>query len=225
MLNWHDIDTVLLDMDGTLLDLSFDNYFWLNHLPEKYAQHVDISVAQASAQLETMSIDLQGSLNWYCVDYWSDKLDIDIEALKYELRHKIKFRPYTTEFLIHLKQLKKEIILVTNAHPKSLNVKVNTSGLNNHINRMVSSHEFLLAKENPGFWHKLEDRENIDLSRCLFIDDSVAVLQRAHDEGVAHTVQVLQPDMQRAPAEPGDFLSILHFDELMRSSSLGKTNG
>ena len=28
-LAWRDIDTVLLDMDGTLLDLHYDNHFWL----------------------------------------------------------------------------------------------------------------------------------------------------------------------------------------------------
>ncbi|HBT55971.1 MAG TPA: haloacid dehalogenase, partial [Pseudomonas sp.] len=33
MLNWNAIDTVLLDMDGTLLDLHFDNHFWLEHMP------------------------------------------------------------------------------------------------------------------------------------------------------------------------------------------------
>ena len=26
MINWQQIDTVFLDMDGTLLDLHFDNY-------------------------------------------------------------------------------------------------------------------------------------------------------------------------------------------------------
>ena len=34
--DWRAIDTVLLDMDGTLLDLRFDNYFWLELVPRKY---------------------------------------------------------------------------------------------------------------------------------------------------------------------------------------------
>ena len=33
MLNWSKIDTVLLDMDGTLLDLHYDSHFWLNVIP------------------------------------------------------------------------------------------------------------------------------------------------------------------------------------------------
>ena len=33
-LDWTSIDTVLLDMDGTLLDLRFDNWFWQEHVPD-----------------------------------------------------------------------------------------------------------------------------------------------------------------------------------------------
>lgn len=31
---WQEVDTVLLDMDGTLTDLAFDNYFWQTLVPE-----------------------------------------------------------------------------------------------------------------------------------------------------------------------------------------------
>ena len=56
MIDWEHIDTVLLDMDGTLLDLHFDNYFWTQHLPGVYARENRLS--------ENISIDeLQGKLN------------------------------------------------------------------------------------------------------------------------------------------------------------------
>lgn len=38
MFNWKTIDTVLLDMDGTLLDLHFDNHFWLSLVPQEFKQ-------------------------------------------------------------------------------------------------------------------------------------------------------------------------------------------
>lgn len=215
MLTWSNIDIVLLDMDGTLLDLHFDNYFWLQYLPEKYAQQRSIPISGARILLTEMSKALQGSLNWYCVDYWSDTLEIDIESLKAELSHLICFRPQAVEFLNFLKKLDKELILVTNAHPKSLKIKTRASGLDLHLDRMVSSHEFALAKENSGFWSKLEVREKLDLSRCLFIDDSVPVLERAQQEGVGAVLQILQPDSKQAPTEPGKLPGIINFSELM----------
>ncbi|NLD01354.1 MAG: haloacid dehalogenase, partial [Gammaproteobacteria bacterium] len=50
-LPWAHIDTVLLDMDGTLLDLHFDNFFWLKYLPQCYAEKNNLSLAQADAYL------------------------------------------------------------------------------------------------------------------------------------------------------------------------------
>ncbi|MBU1436170.1 MAG: HAD family hydrolase, partial [Gammaproteobacteria bacterium] len=67
MLNWADIDTVLLDMDGTLLDLHFDNYFWLEHLPARWSEITGISVSEAKTQLQAEYAVLQGKLEWYCL--------------------------------------------------------------------------------------------------------------------------------------------------------------
>ena len=41
--DWENIETVLLDMDGTLLDLHFDNHFWLQHVPVCYAEKHGLS--------------------------------------------------------------------------------------------------------------------------------------------------------------------------------------
>lgn len=41
-IDWQAVDTVLLDMDGTLLDLAFDNYFWQKLVPETYGEQQDL---------------------------------------------------------------------------------------------------------------------------------------------------------------------------------------
>ena len=93
MLNWAHIDSVLLDLDGTLLDLHYDNYFWNEFVPARYAQNHCLSVTDAKTKLSPRMLELQGTLDWYCVDFWSKELNLDILALKTELRHLMKLRP------------------------------------------------------------------------------------------------------------------------------------
>ena len=215
MVNWPAIDTVLLDMDGTLLDLSFDNYFWLEYLPSRYATHHACDLASARQYLHNLSDSLHGSLNWYCLDYWSERLCMDIEALKTEVKHLIRFRPSTIEFLAFLQAQGKRVILVTNAHPKALRLKLSASGLDKHLQTTISSHHFLLAKENAGFWDKLREHANLNYARCLFIDDSLNVLRRAKAEGVHNLLHVLQPDMTQAIQQKAEFPGLTDFRELM----------
>lgn len=215
MLPWRDIDTVLLDMDGTLLDLSFDNFFWLQYLPEKYAQHHQLPLAEASAYLRRLSDEVHGSLAWYCLDHWTRETGLDIEALKHEVQDRIVMRPHVPEFIAWLAGMGKQVMLVTNAHPRALALKSRQSGLHRHLPHMVSSHELALAKENPGFWQQLAEREGLSLANSLLIDDSMPVLARAEAEGVGHMLQMLHPDSTDSIRDRQHFPGIVHFDELM----------
>jgi 5'-nucleotidase len=215
MLNWNSLDTVLLDMDGTLLDLRFDNFFWQEYLPARYAAQRSLPVAEATAQLMAFSQSLQGSLNWYCLDYWSDALQMDIEAIKREVQNQVRFRPGAEDFLKFLHQHQKTCVLVTNAHPKAVELKLVASGLGQYLHALHSTHSFKLAKENAGFWHKFAAHTGIDYQRSVFIDDSLNVLRQAQAEGLPHLIQVLQPDMTQPVRERSEFPGIAHFSELM----------
>jgi len=215
MVHWPDIDTVLLDMDGTLLDLHFDNHFWLEYLPLRYAERQGCEFSEAHRFLMQLSERLHGSLDWYCLDYWSEALGMDVRALKEEVQHLIRLRPGTAAFLQFLRAQDKQMVIVTNAHPKALSLKLAASGLDHLIDWHISSHQFKLAKENTGFWGRLQEHAGFDYSRSLFIDDNLQVLRCARAEGLPHTVQVLHPDTTRNPLPSSEFPGVLQLDELI----------
>jgi putative hydrolase of the HAD superfamily len=215
MVNWNEIDTVLLDMDGTLLDLHFDNVFWLEHLPRRYAEiHGEDHAEVRHRMLERFRAE-QGTLNWYCVDYWSRELRLDVGALKDELRHLIRIRPHVEDFLARLHAGHRRVLLVTNAHRKSLDLKMTHTGLERWFDAIVCSHDFGMAKEHTGFWDALRAVEPFDPARTLFIDDSISVLASAQRYGIRWLLSLLQPDSAREPRTVEGFAAILHFDEIM----------
>ena len=214
MLDWADIDTVLLDMDGTLLDLHFDNYFWLEHLPARWSEITGISVAEAKAQLQAEYAVLQGKLEWYCLDYWGKRLQLPITELKREVMHKIAMRADVPAFLQALKDSGREVVLVTNAHPGSLSLKIERTELSNYIDMLISTHEFGVTKESQALWHKLQQRLGFDPQRTLFVDDSLPILQAAADFGIRHLLAVANPDSQQPVRDITDFASITDYSVL-----------
>ncbi|OGT74730.1 MAG: haloacid dehalogenase [Gammaproteobacteria bacterium RIFCSPLOWO2_02_FULL_57_10] len=215
MIDWKTIDTVLFDMDGTVLDLHFDNYFWEDLVPARYGERHGLSTAEASALLRKRYESVKGTLDWYCLDFWSQSLAMDIPRLKEDIRHKITLRPHALDFVQQLRASGRQVMLVTNAHPGSLDLKMRHTGIAPHFDHMISSHTLKLAKENAGFWSALRERHDYDPRRTLLIDDSLPVLRQAEKEGIRHLRAIHQPDSQRAPLHPEEFVQIEHFTDVM----------
>jgi HAD superfamily hydrolase (TIGR01509 family) len=220
MIDWDTIDTVLLDMDGTLLDLHFDNYFWTEHLPRLYAVKHEISEEESSARLHGAFSAEQGSLEWYCLDHWSKRLEMDIAMLKREVQHMISVRPFAIEFLSQLHSSHQEVVMVTNAHRKTLDIKMDNVDIIHWFDRVVVSHDLNAPKEDQQFWHKLQTLHPFDPSRTLLIDDTEQVLASAQEYGIAHLLTLLQPDSKRQKRVNTRFPGIHHFDEIMPGASL-----
>ena len=215
MIDWDGIDTVLLDMDGTLLDLHFDNYFWTQHLPLLYAKKHQISEEESSAHLHGAFSTEQGTLQWYCLDHWSERLGMDIPALKRELQHLINVRPYAVEFLTRLHHSDRDVVMVTNAHRKTLEIKMDRVDITHWFDRVVISHDLRAPKEEQAFWHRLQDLHPFDPTRTLLIDDTEVVLESARNYGITHLLTLLQPDSKRQKRIDTRFPGIHHFDEIM----------
>lgn len=213
---WSEIKTVFLDMDGTLLDLHFDNHFWLEHLPKRVAEHKQLSVIEVEQMVNEHCAQIEGSLNWYCLDYWQAYLGIDLVALKYEIAERIAMRAHVEEFLTHLRQLNKRIVLLTNAHRKSVNLKFEYVNLEPYFDRIITSHEIGLAKEEGGFWERLLATENFDKNHSLFIDDNLQVLRAAQQYGLKYLLAVREPDSKLPPKETAEFAAVSCYQELMK---------
>ena len=221
MINWQEIDTLLLDMDGTLLDLHFDNHFWLEHLPKRYAEEKSIPPTDAQHELMALIDTQRGHLNWYCLDFWSQQLGLDIVRLKEEVQHLIRFHPHVENFLKELKDSHVRLIMVTNAHRGSLNLKQKHTRIEQYFDKIISAHDFKIAKENPRFWQMLNQTEPFDRNRTLLIDDSLPVLESARQYGIKHLFTVLIPDSKktaRTGDQTGGFSSIRNFKQITPDS-------
>ena len=199
IISWESIDTVLVDMDGTLLDLAFDNFFWHEIVPSCYAKKHGVSEDHARTELLGRYKALEGCLAWYCIDHWSEDLGLDIRALKREHRHLIRFLPGTIDFLTSVRKWDKRLLLVTNAHPDTLAIKIDQTRLDQHVNALVSSHEFRSPKETREFWERFHADEGFDPLCTILIDDSVPVLQAASEFGVGSVVGIRRPDSRHPP--------------------------
>ncbi|NMM42372.1 GMP/IMP nucleotidase [Pseudoalteromonas arctica] len=215
MLNWSKIDTVLLDMDGTLLDLHFDNHFWLTVIPEQLAIAKNMSLAQAQADILKRYQAVSGQIQWYCLDYWEQQLNLPIMELKYQHQHLIKMREDVPEFLTSLRKAGKELILLTNAHPESVMLKFEKTNIDNYLDGVVSTHQYGVSKEQQSLWQQVQLDLAFDKQRTLFVDDSLAVLNAAKEYGIGHLLAVANPDSKQPHNEISDYLSVTDFRDML----------
>jgi putative hydrolase of the HAD superfamily len=213
--DWAQIDTVFLDMDGTLLDLRFDNYFWRELVPERYAERMGMTTDEAQRELRPRFAAWEGRLEWYCLGHWTRELGLDLAALKHEVAERIAFLPSAKEFLADLRPLGKRTALVTNADRTALALKLQRTGLASHLDALYSSHDFGLPKEDLAFWERLRERETFDPMRTLLVDDSVAVLRAARAFGVRHLYAIEQPDTAAPARAHREFESVDSLLELL----------
>jgi GMP/IMP 5'-nucleotidase len=214
-IDWDRIDTVLVDMDGTLLDLAFDNFFWLELVPEHYAEVHGGSVEIARQQLAARFDAIAGTLNWYCLDHWSRDLALDIRTLKRRHAHLVRYLPRAPEFLANVRGRGKALWIVTNAHRDTVAVKTEQTGIDRLVDRVVSSHDLNAPKESADFWSGLDRLHPFDGGRTLLIEDSLAVLAAARTHGIAHTLAIRRPDSRRPPRQIESFAAIDGVAELM----------
>jgi 5'-nucleotidase len=202
--DWAHIETVLLDLDGTLLDLAYDNHFWLEIVPVAYAAARSTTVEVARIEIAPLFRACEGTLPWYCIDHWSRELDLDIEALKRANTQRIAWLPGAQDFLHRVRSAGKRAVLLTNSHPQVLRIKDEKTGVLRYFDAAFSSHEFGVPKESALFWEAVRGVEPFDAQRSLFADDSPSVLRAAQNAGIRWVYGVRRPDSVQTVREHVD---------------------
>jgi HAD superfamily hydrolase (TIGR01509 family) len=211
---WSAIDTVLLDLDGTLLDLAFDTRFWRHTIPSAWADARGVTLDEARAQLAPRFREREGTLDWYSVAFWSEQLELDVAALKRAAMHEVRWLDGVPQFLATLRRNGKRLVLLTNAHPASLAIKDECTGVSGYLDAMFSSHTFSWPKEDARFWASVRRSEPFDPERSIFVDDSPAVLAAARAAGIRWVIGMRQPDSQGTVRDHGPWPAVDRITDL-----------
>lgn len=211
----RELEFILLDMDGTLLDKYFDDYFWEHLVPEKYAEKHDMTFGKAKEVLFSKYKAHEGTLNWTDIDFWSHELKIDIPALKEQIRHLIEVHPHVEDFLKMLKRHKKKVYMVTNAHYKVLDLKLKKTDIGQYFDKCITSFEIGYPKEMIEFWRNMEKVLKIDKERTLFIDDTEEILRTAQAYGIKHLLLKTRANSKKEETPAYDFPVLRDFKELL----------
>jgi 5'-nucleotidase len=202
-------------MDGTLLDKYFDDYFWEHLVPEKYAEIHNITFGRAKEELMKKYKVHEGTLNWTDLDFWSNQLDIDIPAMKEQIKHLIEVHPHVENFLKMLQKEKKKVFLVTNAHYKSIDLKFKKTLIGKYFDAVLTSFDTGYPKEDIKFWEVAEKRLKFDKGKTLFIDDTEEILKTAKKFGIKYILYKARANSKVKPGRSNDFMHIIDFDELL----------
>ncbi len=215
MIPFKDITFVLLDMDGTLLDKYFDDYFWEHLVPERYAEKYNITFGKAKEELLSLYKSHEGTLNWTDIDFWSRELNLDIPALKEQIKHLIEIHPHVEDFLKMLKKHKKKVYMVTNAHYKVLDIKLKKTEIGKYFDRCITSFEIGYPKEMINFWEKTSKIIKFDKDKTLFIDDTAEILKTAKAFGIKYLLLKTRANSKKQDKPINGFQVLKDFKELL----------
>ena len=201
----HECDTLMLDMDGTVLDLAYDNYMWMHHVPEKFAAANGIEPDAARKQLYAKFNSMRGQLEWYCLDHWSNYLGLDIAQLHRDENHRIGYLPGAEDFLRTIRDRDIRVLMVTNSHSETLMIKDEVTGITRHFDDIYTSHALGHAKETQEFWRAMAEKEDFDPATTLYVDDTPRVLRSAAEYGIGMLLEVTHPDTSAEPRAKSEF--------------------
>ena len=188
---FKDIECLLIDMDGVILDNAYDNDFWQNQIPEVIADSKGIAFDDAKRLAIQIFNYKKNTKDWYDVDYWSNMLDIDIEAQKRSEKSFSRISLYDGVIdTLNVLKNKTKMILITNAHRKTLNIKLEKYNLTPYFDEMVCAHELHYVKEDIQLWYMLRSKYRLDYEKTLLVEDTINNINVGLSAGISGAIYV-----------------------------------
>lgn len=186
-----DIECLLIDMDGVVLDNTYDNNFWQNQIPSVLSKKKNISFDDAKRLAIQIFNFKKNTKDWYDLDYWSNMLGIDIEAEKRSDESLSRIRLYDN-VVDTLSELKKHtrLILITNAHRKTLNIKLEKFNIEPYFHEMICAHELYYVKEDLQLWYMLRSKYKLNFDRTVLVEDTINNINVALSAGISSAIYV-----------------------------------
>ena len=191
--DWNKIETVMVDMDGTLIDLGFDHTIWNHILPTRVSERHSMSFEEAKRFLYG-DYKPPFSLDFYNIDRWTEITDIDVMGIHRECTDLLSFRPGAVEFLQYLKDNSVRVVIATNCHPKSFELKDSCLSLRDKVDSVHSSADFGIAKDDVAYWDCMSEVEKFSRSHTLFIDDVSFILDKGWEAGIQFLMTIRRPN-------------------------------
>ena len=214
-LDWHSVDDVLLDMDGTLLDRDFDNFFFEEELPRRYAALHRLSEQAAREKLFALYRSVEGELAWTDLHYWTKTTGIDVVALTQELSGRICYLPGVEAFLGAVRAKRKRMTVLTNAHADGVTIKCRKTGVDKQVDRIVNAFEVGCLKMRPDYWPACQKLVGFEPGRALYIDDDEACLAAAQAFGIRHIYHSVRSSTKLPPHPSSRYTPIENLQDLI----------
>jgi putative hydrolase of the HAD superfamily len=134
---------ISFDLDGTLVDRSFDDALWFSEIPKLYAKRHKLSFEEAKRQCTAAFKEVgDRSLDWYDLFYWFSRFKLGGKAQAQKaskaLCPLIKPYPDAAPCLEGLKKRGFTLVLVSNASRHFLETKIGCTGLAKYFSKTFS---------------------------------------------------------------------------------------
>jgi putative hydrolase of the HAD superfamily len=184
MVKLNSTTAILSDLDGVILDLSYDIKFWELWLPENVADQTNQSIEEAQAKIQA-EIDAQrGTLNFYDLNYWDDLLNVDCMQIIKAKEEKCSYLEGSYEALQRLSILKNPKHILTNGDPRAQEYKAEIQDFLKFFDSIFYSMHAGYPKEQKEFWALARHNLNLDFEDAIFIDDDFKVVTAAVKAGI-----------------------------------------